>query len=152
MKLNQADVNKKHETSSERNNKYLCPGSIFLHPVVCVCCIRSPVGIQTLQTSSHLPSWLQSSDALQSQDGIQSHARRRTASKNSQSDETRLRYVLKHMKSYRQRDGRFISTLDYGVWKWTHLVAAFQEKIYKNGFAVNVWQHNNSAEMIKVET
>lgn len=69
----------KKEQKKNRDNKYQHPrpGSIFLHPVVCVCCIRRPVGIQTLQTSSHLPSWLLSSAALWSQDGTQSLTFRR---------------------------------------------------------------------------
>lgn len=96
----------------ERDNKYQHPrpGSIFLHPVVCVCCIRSPVRIQTLQTSSHLPSWLQSNTALRSQDGAQS----RTFKGITLKTRSQIRQDLQHVKTHRLTIGQF-SVLAYVV-------------------------------------
>lgn len=44
--------------------------AFFLRPVICICGVRRPVGIQTVQTSIHLPLWLRSSIASCCQDGV----------------------------------------------------------------------------------
>lgn len=83
----------RHNNRKETRNTSV---HVFFHPVVSVCWIRNPAGLQTLQTSCHLPSWLRSSPALSSQDRARSNTFGSSASKINQT-----RRVLLHGKTYR---------------------------------------------------
>lgn len=78
------------------NISILVRACIFLHPVVCVCCIRDPVGIQTLQTSNHLPSWLLANAAWWSQDGVQSHTRSKDSHPKLRVKKGMFHYISRH--------------------------------------------------------